>query len=101
MLTECVDAHNSELPDWRMWAVSRDMHDDNPLVMCGSFSSDFGEEWKNWRVEDPDWESDVSSQDGRKSEFALLQMKQVLAGKGFYFRDSNDVLSGQQIRTGW
>ena len=39
-----------------------------------------GEEWKNWCVEAPNLESDVSAEDGRMSELALLELKQVLEG---------------------
>ena len=34
----------------------------------------------NWCVEDPDSKSDVSAEDGRMSELALLEMKQLLEG---------------------
>ena len=46
-----------------MWAVSSATDDDNPPLTSGSLSPDLGEEWKHWRVEDPDWESDVSAED--------------------------------------
>ena len=35
MLFECVDDHNNDVPDWRMWAVSGDTDDDNSLVTIG------------------------------------------------------------------
>ena len=59
------------MPDWRMWAVSGDTDDDNSPVMRGTLSPDMGEVWKNWCVEDPDWESEVSAEHGRMSELAL------------------------------
>ena len=59
MLVECVEDHNREVSDRRMWAVSGDNDDDNSLVTSGSLSSDLGEEWKKWCVDDPDWERDA------------------------------------------
>ena len=76
--------------------MSADNVDDNSLVTCGSLSLNLGEEWKNWCVEDPDWESDVWAKDGRMSELDLLQMKQVLGSPS---EKSFDPFWTQHIRT--
>ena len=65
------------MSDRSIWALSGDNDDDNSLVTSGSLSSDLGEEWKNWCVDDPDWASDVSAKDGRMNELSLFQRKQV------------------------
>ena len=107
MLVECVDDHNSEVLsaqiDWRMWAVSGDNDDDFSLVTSGSFSPlspNLGEEWKNWCVE-----GDVLAEDGRMSELALLQMKQILEGplcEGHHpFLDSHELLSMRTSANKW
>ena len=59
ILVECVDGYNNEVSeqaDWRVWAGSGDNDNDNSPVTSGSLSPDMGGEWKNWCVEDPDWE---------------------------------------------
>ena len=47
-------------------------------------------------MEDPDWENDVSAEDGRMCEVALSQMKQALEGTLWQelqpFLDSDDML---------
>ena len=44
MMVECVDDHNREMSDRRMWAASGHNDDDNSLVTSGSLSSNSDEE---------------------------------------------------------
>ena len=70
ILVASLEGHDSEVSeevDWSVEAVSGNDDDTSP-VTCGSLSPDMGEESKNWFVEDPDQESDVSAEDRRMSE---------------------------------
>ena len=43
-------------------------------MTSGPLTSDLGEVWNKWCVDDADWESNVSAEDGSMSEVALLWM---------------------------
>ena len=52
------DSEETEHLDWSVWAVAGD--DGTSSVTSSFLSPVLGNEWMNWRVKDPDWESDDS-----------------------------------------